>query len=228
MASYDFSDAGPSDAQAIASLFSLSWTSPFTHLQFGNIDPPSLATAMAPRIVEQMSKSHTKFVVIRHPETQDVISVAQWTVPMGGEEKKREETEAEKEERQKFEDEVYRKKLPETSNKDLIMEFTVGLRRLRNQALGERKHFLLENLATHPDHRGQGLASKLIEWVFPLADEKGVVVYLDTASDNNAMRLYKMLGFQTAGSQTIEDLSRFGGEGSETHVALIRYPKIEA
>lgn len=63
-----------------------------------------------------------------------------------------------------------------------------------------------------------------MEWVFPQADAQNVVVYLDTASDNKAMLLYKRLGFKVKASQTIEDLSKYGGEGSETHVALIRYP----
>lgn len=53
------------------------------------------------------------------------------------------------EERQEMEDEAYRKRLPENSNKDLIMEFTVQLRKMRNKCLGH-KHYLLENLATHP------------------------------------------------------------------------------
>lgn len=84
---------------------------------------------------------------------------------------------------------------------------------------------MLENLATHPEHRGRGLASRLVASVFPDADEKGVVIYLDTASDNPAMRLYQRLGFQEVGRRTIEDLSRYGGEGSETHVAFLRYPE---
>jgi ribosomal protein S18 acetylase RimI-like enzyme len=140
----------------------------------------------------------------------------------------REETLEETEERQRVEDELYRKRLPEKSNKDLIMEFTVGLRKLRKSALGGAEPYLLENIATHPDYRRKGLASQLIQWVFPLADEMGCVVYLDTASDNDAMRLYERLGFQKRGSQTIEDLSKYGGEGSETHVALIRYPKSDS
>ena len=84
---------------------------------------------------------------------------------------------------------------------------------------------MLENLATHPNYRGQGLASRLVEWIFPQADESGLVVYLDTASDNSAMRLYKKLGFEERGSEAITDLSKFGGEGSHSHVALIRLPK---
>ncbi|KAF2471897.1 acyl-CoA N-acyltransferase [Lindgomyces ingoldianus] len=224
---YPLGEATSSDAHAIATLFALSWTSPFTQLQFGKINPPSLAKAMAPRIVDQIRKPHCLFIVARHPETDEVVSVAQWSAPISSKngEGNKKEMAGEKEERQRLEDEGYRQRLPENSNKDLIMEFTVSLRKLRNEVLGEREHYRLENLATHPNYRGQGLASHLIEWVFPQADIKGVIVYLDTASDNSAMRLYKRLGFQEAGSQTIDELSRFGGEGSETHVALIRYPQ---
>lgn len=84
---------------------------------------------------------------------------------------------------------------------------------------------VLENLATHPSYRGQGLASKLIDWAFVRADEEGIIVYLDTARDNKALQLYKKLGFEEVGSTTIEDLRIHGGEGSHTHVALIRHPK---
>lgn len=142
--SYEISEALPSDSHAIASLFALSWTSPFTQLQFGHVEPATLAEAMAPRIEQHMTKPNIKFIVARHPTTQEVASVAQWSIPLANEEENenaRKETEAEKEEREKFEDEAYRNKLPENSNKDLIMEFTVGLRKLRNQTLGDKKPF---------------------------------------------------------------------------------------
>ncbi|KAF2799267.1 acyl-CoA N-acyltransferase [Melanomma pulvis-pyrius CBS 109.77] len=223
---YVLSKALLSDAEAIASLFALSWTSPFTQLQFGNVDPSSLAASMAPRIKQHMEKPGINFIVARHPQTQKVVAVAQWNLPMNNDEEKgkRVETAAEKEERQQFEDEAYRKRLPETSNKDLILEFTAGLRSLKEELLQGRYHYLLENLATHPEYRGKGLASKLVAWPFPQADEGGIVIYLETASDNPAMGLYRKLGFQEKGRRTIEDLSRYGGEGSHTHVAFIRYP----
>jgi len=225
MATYALSDATREDAQAIANLFALSWTSPFTQLQFGHVDPPTLAKSMAPAIERHMAKPHSRFIVMRHGETGEVAAVAQWAMPApGSTEEHPPETAEQKAERQRFEDEGYRNRLPESSNKDLIMEFTVGLRELREEVLRGRKHFLLENIATHPEHRGKGLASKLIEWVFPQADEQKAVVYLDTASDNSAMRLYKKLGFEEKGSNAIGDLNRYGGEGSETHVALLRPP----
>ncbi|KAF2690327.1 hypothetical protein K458DRAFT_289642, partial [Lentithecium fluviatile CBS 122367] len=225
------------DSPAIASLFAQSWTSPFTRLQFGHVDAATLAEAMAPHIKEQMGKSHTRFVAMWNGE--EGAAVTQWMIPQDHEEETgredesaREEEEEEgkeeqeqREEREKFEDEAYRNKLPECCNKDLVMEFTHGLRRLRATILGGRKHYLLENIATHPLHRSKGLASKLVKWAFPQADAQNVPIYLDTASDNPAKGLYEKLGFQEQGRSTIKDLERFGGEGGHTHVGLVRYPK---
>ncbi|KAF2642855.1 acyl-CoA N-acyltransferase [Massarina eburnea CBS 473.64] len=224
MADYTLSPATPEDAEAIASLFAQSWTSPFSQLQFGEIDPISLATAMAPRIKSKLENPTNSCTMVMHsPATKGgkVAAVAQWTLPLNVTHDSN-ETSEEKAELQHFEDEMYRNSLPEKSNKDLIMEFTKGLRELRAEIIQARPHYLLENIATHPDHRGQGLASKLLEWVFPFADEKHVLVYLDTADDNPAMRIYKKVGFEESGSSDIEKLERFGGEGIHRHVAFVR------
>jgi hypothetical protein len=123
-------------------LFALSWTSPFSQLQFGHVDPPALAATMAPRIADHMKKPNIVFMVARHPETGQVVSVAEWNIPVAGSDKEqKDETVEEKKERQRQEDETYRSRLPENSNKDLIMEFTVGLRTLREQTLGRRQHY---------------------------------------------------------------------------------------
>ncbi|KAJ4984177.1 hypothetical protein SVAN01_10348 [Stagonosporopsis vannaccii] len=231
---FQISEAVPADAEAIASLFALSWVSPFTRLQFGQIDPKDLATSMIPRITEQILKVSSRFIVARHVGTSDVAAVAQWTLPVGVDlcalDK---ESKEEREERRQFEDEAYMRSLPESSNKDLIMAFTLGLRQLREETLQGREHFLLENLATHPDYRGKGLASRLIEWASLPADEQRVLVYLDTASDNPAARLYKKLGFEEQGRNTIKDLTRYasiesieclGCDMQHTHIAFLRFP----
>lgn len=233
---FEIAEARPVDTEAIASLFALSWVSPFTRLQFGQIEPAQLAATMMPRIAAQLLKESSRFVAARSRETGKVAAVAQWTIPVDTEATlANEESEEDREERQQFEDEAYRHNLPESSNKDLIMTFTLGLRQLREETLQGRKHLLLENLATHPDHRGKGLASQLVEWVFPLADEQQVLVYLDTASDNPAARLYKKLGFEEQGRNTIEDLGRFapadtiqrlGCDTDHTHVAFLRFPQL--
>jgi ribosomal protein S18 acetylase RimI-like enzyme len=231
---YNILKARASDASAIASLFAQSWTSPFSQLQFGLIDPQALAAAMIPRIAQQIANTDMLLIVASKPDTEEVASVAQWTVPTEASQTVVEGTSEENEERQKFEDEVYCNSLPDSSNKGLIMEFTIGLRNLRERVLEGRRHFLLENLATHPEHRGEGLAGRLIESILRQADEQNVLVYLDTASDNKAMSLYKKLGFEEMGRHTIEDLSRFvgkeeldriGAENEHTHVAFVRYPQ---
>ncbi|KAF2621561.1 acyl-CoA N-acyltransferase [Macroventuria anomochaeta] len=232
---FKISEARPADAEAIASLFALSWVSPFTRLQFGQTEPAQLAASMVPRIKEQMVTANSKFIVERHPETDKVAAVAQWTVPAEEEVSDvNKEPEEDRDERQQFEDEAYRRSLPDNSNKDLIMAFTLGLRQLREETLQGRKHFLLENLATHPDYRGKGLASQLVEWACSLADEQQVLLYLDTASDNPAARLYKKLGFEERGRNTIEDLGRYapieiiewlGCDPKHTHIAFLRFPK---
>jgi hypothetical protein len=63
-----------------------------------------------------------------------------------------------------------------------------------------------------------------VKWAFPQADVQNVPVVLETAIDGQAKGLYLKLGFEEKGSTTIEELSRYGGEGSHTHVALVRYP----
>mgnify|MGYP001940447389 CR=1 FL=1 len=230
---YIFSKALPSDSGAIAAILAMSWVSPFSRLQFGCVDPSALAAAMMPRITQQITDASMLFHVARRSDTQEIVSVAQWTEPSGAPDAAMEESAKEREERQKFEDEVYYNSLPEDCNRRLVMEFTTGLRTLRERVLCGRRHFLLENLATHPDHRGQGLARQLIERALVDADEQSVLVYLDTASDNSAAHLYKRLGFEEQGRQTIENLGRFVGEaelersgaGNEhTHVAFVRCP----
>ncbi|KAJ4336034.1 hypothetical protein N0V95_008731 [Ascochyta clinopodiicola] len=233
-ADFEIAEAGPQDTDAIALLFALSWASPFTRLQFGQVDPAQLATSMVPRIADHMAKENSKFVVARHQKNHEVAAVAQWTLPVEGEsESIASETQEDSEERQQFEDEAYRRSLPDGSNRDLVMAFTLGLRQLREETLQGRKHILLENLATHPEYRGMGLASQLVQREVNFANSSQMLIYLDTASDNPAARLYKKLGFEEQGQNTIEDLSKYaslnhirqiGCDTSHTHVAFLRYP----
>ena len=52
----------------------------------------------------------------------------------------------------------------------------------------------LDMLVTHPEYRGRGAASMLVQWGCDRADEKGVPVYLDAHED--AAPLYRRFGFQ--------------------------------
>ena len=64
--------------------------------------------------------------------------MSQWT--NDAEDTAKTETTEDAEERQEMEDEAYSKRLPENSNKYLIMEFTVQLRKMRNKCSGGHKH----------------------------------------------------------------------------------------
>ncbi|KAF2036583.1 hypothetical protein EK21DRAFT_95836 [Setomelanomma holmii] len=188
------SEALPADSLAIATLFALSWTSPFEQLQFGRVDTSTLVSAMALRITRQMQLANMGFLVIRDPRTQEAVSVAQWSVHPEECAVSRETLE-EFEEHQAFEDEIYRSNLPSDSNKDLIMEFSTG-------------HYMVENLATHPDHRRKEFATRLLETISYRADAEKALVYLVTASDNDARAMYSRLGFAEQGRLTLKDIGR--------------------
>ncbi|OAK96515.1 acetyltransferas-like protein [Phaeosphaeriaceae sp. SRC1lsM3a] len=227
---YSISEATSADAEAIASLFGLSWTSPLSRLMFGDGGSHALTTAIAPQIARQMMKPNVLYLVARHAATNDVVAVAQWTLPAedwGA----TSESQQDQGERQELEDEIYAKSLPPGSNTELVMDFTVGLRTLKLQLLHGQKHYSLDNLATHPEHRGQRLASRLIEWILQRADKEKTPVYLETGTDNAARRMYERLGFQERGVYCMKDLGQFaskqrleecGGLSTHTHVAFVR------
>lgn len=225
--------ASEADAAGIASLFVSSWVSPFSRLQLGDIDPTESAADMATRIARALEKQDGTYSIVRNPDTKEVVAVAQWVLPTD-ETAKDPETPEEQEERKALETELYVKSMPESRNKDLILEFINGLRRLRVRLLQGERFYYLNNIATHTNYRGQGLASRLVEDMLRQADAENTLVYLETASDNPAERLYKRLGFEEQGKFVIKDMSKFaskeeiercGGITEHMHVAYIRRPK---
>lgn len=148
---YVLTPADPQDAPAIAALFAQSWTSPFAQLQFGT---HISADALTPGIKKQIRNPQMRFDVMRAQgvgddcEDQEIVAVAQWTIPydedadanvdQGGTVGEDEEA---RRERDEFEDEAFRRSLPDEYNKDLILEFTTELRDLRRQVIKGRKHY---------------------------------------------------------------------------------------
>ncbi|KAF2654936.1 hypothetical protein K491DRAFT_716701 [Lophiostoma macrostomum CBS 122681] len=136
------------------------------------------------------------------------------------------ETSEEQEDRQYFEDELYRSQLPDSSNKDLIMDFRSGLRHMRARVVGRRRHYALDNIVTHTLHRRRSLATQLISSTIQDADATALPLYLEVSSDNDAMRVYKKLGFEECGTWTIQDLGRYGGRKGDgvVYVGMVREP----
>ncbi|KAM3079451.1 hypothetical protein ACMFMG_005882 [Clarireedia jacksonii] len=60
-------------------------------------------------------------------------------------------------------------------------------------AVGHRPHIFLETLATHEDHRGLRLGSKLLDWGTAEADKRGWECYLDATL--KAVPLYERHGY---------------------------------
>ena len=83
---------------------------------------------------------------------------------------------------------------------------------------------LLALLGAHPDHRGKGIAGRLVRYIFAQADAKGVTCYVDSRAAG--LPLYKKCEFQEVDSANL-DLEKYeGGEGlgSPNWTALLRKP----
>ncbi|CAI7572732.1 unnamed protein product [Penicillium pancosmium] len=63
----------------------------------------------------------------------------------------------------------------------------------RIRVMGEKKHFYLDTVATHPDYQRRGAGSMLVGWGCDLADSQGVLAYVDASKDGAP--LYAKFGF---------------------------------
>ncbi len=85
----------------------------------------------------------------------------------------------------------------------------VGVRRqgrlvaMAGQRLRPPGYTEISAVATHPDHRGEGLAGLLVRTVSAAIVSRGEVPFLHAAADNeNAIRLYETLGFARSATPT--------------------------
>ena len=62
-------------------------------------------------------------------------------------------------------------------------------------------HYYLPLLATHPDHRGQGLGMDLLRRTLELVDAEGLPAYLESSNPVNIPR-YRGVGFEPVGAFT--------------------------
>ncbi|KAJ5098965.1 acetyltransferase [Penicillium argentinense] len=63
----------------------------------------------------------------------------------------------------------------------------------RKRVMGDKKHFYLDTVATHPDYQRRGAGSMLVKWGCELADVEGVAAYVDASKDGAP--LYAKFGF---------------------------------
>lgn len=82
-------------------------------------------------------------------------------------------------------------------------------------------YFMLNQLATHPDHQGRGIGKLLLDWGMNKADEEGLVCYLNATEVGK--RMYEKRGFEVR--KVIEwDREPWGGEGVDRHWCMVREP----
>lgn len=113
--------------------------------------------------------------------------------------------------------------LPPELRLDALQSLFKPLDSARDEIMGtEKPFFMLNSLATHPDHQGRGAGKMLLDWGVKKADDEGLITYLD--SSQVARPIYESRGFEV--KKAIEwDRKVWGGEGVDIHYCMVRLPK---
>jgi GNAT superfamily N-acetyltransferase len=72
---------------------------------------------------------------------------------------------------------------------------------MRKRARPDR-HIYLDSIGVLPDHRGKGIATRLLEVGFVWADAEGLPISLDTLDDGN-VAFYERRGFEVVASESV-------------------------
>lgn len=113
--------------------------------------------------------------------------------------------------------------LPPELRLDALMSLFDPLDVARDEIMGsEKPYFMLNSLATHPDHQGRGAGTLLLDWGLQKADKEGLVTYLDATQ--RARPIYAKRGFELR--KVVEwDRKVWGGEGVDVHCCMVRMPR---
>ena len=112
--------------------------------------------------------------------------------------------------------------IPPEVRADVLAALLGPLRRAQAEVMGDRSYFMLNTLATHPDHHRKGAGRILLDWGMRKADEEGWVTYLDSSS--LARPIYEKVGFELV--REIEfDRKPWGGEGIDWMGSMVRQPR---
>lgn len=68
----------------------------------------------------------------------------------------------------------------------------------------EEPHFYLATIGIHPDSRGQGLGSTLMQRVLDVCDNEGLLAYLESSNPRN-VSLYESAGFKVIAEAALPD-----------------------
>lgn len=114
--------------------------------------------------------------------------------------------------------------LPPELRLDALKSLFDPLDAARDEIMGtEQRYFMLNSLATHPDHQRRGAGKLLLDWGMQKADTDGLVTYLDATQ--LARPIYAKRGFEV--KRTVEwDRKVWGGEGVDVHYCMLRVPRV--
>jgi WD repeat-containing protein 48 len=112
--------------------------------------------------------------------------------------------------------------LPPELRLDALNSLLGPIRAAQNEVMGTSpQYFMLNQLATHPDHQGRGAAKLMLDWGLRKADEEGLVTYLDASVTGRVV--YEKRGFKLV--KAVEwDRVPWGGEGKDWYGAMVRQP----
>ncbi|KAF8213605.1 acyl-CoA N-acyltransferase [Mycena galopus ATCC 62051] len=88
--------------------------------------------------------------------------------------------------------------------------------------VGERPHYILQVMATHPSFQGQGAGSAVLRHLTKIADEEGMLSYVD--SSPQSMSVYGKFGWKAVGRVKFPEPST-GAEDEPVYVTtMLREP----
>lgn len=113
--------------------------------------------------------------------------------------------------------------LPPELRLDALASIFDPLDEARNELMGtETPFFMLNSLATHPDHQNRGAGKLLLDWGMMKADDEELMTYLDATQI--AKPIYEKRGFEV--KRVMEwDRTIWGGDGADVHYCMLRQPR---
>ncbi|KAN0106282.1 hypothetical protein V8E51_009158 [Hyaloscypha variabilis] len=107
-------------------------------------------------------------------------------------------------------------------NSSFAMEFAKRMCEIRDRILGDRPRLQLKMLGTLPSCQRRGAACLHLAWATKLADEKGLICWVEASPFSVA--LYEKFGFQIQ-EKVVVQLDGSCGGGTQTSSCMMREPR---
>ncbi|KAI8824206.1 acyl-CoA N-acyltransferase [Fimicolochytrium jonesii] len=88
-------------------------------------------------------------------------------------------------------------------NKEFKAAFMKEMFASHGRLMGDRMHWYLRLIATHPDHQGIGAGAVLIDWGLQKAREDSMPAYLESSAAGYPVYIHK--GFREIGKMTVDE-----------------------